>query len=234
MKNKKIGKTGIEYGEYGWSPIRGCKGTGCAVKDKCWAKGMNKRFGWIKDFSKPEISYDILDREMPVKPSTILTCFMGDIFGEGVEREWKQQVFYKIRQNPMHTYFILTKHLDRITYGDMLNFPKNAYLGRTVNSQKDFNEFENFKGSSIKYWISFEPLLSDIKFFNYVDFKWFVIGGMQFGREPRPKIQWIENIVRHAADYNIPVFMKDNIKNVWGDRLLKMYPKGEKNENISV
>lgn len=36
--------TGINYLDEPWSPITGCSGKGCKVRDNCWAKKMVKRF----------------------------------------------------------------------------------------------------------------------------------------------------------------------------------------------
>lgn len=225
-----MNKTKIEYGDYGWNPIRGCKGIGCAVKDKCWAKSMNKRFHYIKDWNTPEIDYETLDDpDMSKKvPGRVLTCFMSDIFGEGVKPFWRNEMYTIMKLNPQHNYFTLTKHPERLGRNEHLAFPGNAWFGVTINQRKNFEKMNNANLliCGAKYWISFEPLLSHIEIPYYArDFKWFVIGGMQKGREPRPKKEWIENIVRYAADYNIPVFMKDNLKNVWADKLIQEFPK---------
>ena len=45
-----MNKTKIEWCDYTWNPVVGCK-TGC---DYCYAERMNKRFKWIKDWKEPE------------------------------------------------------------------------------------------------------------------------------------------------------------------------------------
>lgn len=222
-----MNKTKIEYGDERWNPIRGCKGIGCAVKDKCWAKGMNNRFHYIRDFNTPEFDYEELTdlRMSKIKPSRILTCFMGDFFGKGVRPWWRQEIYRVIKGYPQHTYFILTKHPERLTDNDLLMFPENARLGVTINKQKGFDKLYDYIGmDSIKFWISFEPLLSDILIKDYVSFEWFIIGGMQFGREPRPKTEWIENILKQASQRNIPIWMKNNLRGIWPGTLRQEYP----------
>ncbi len=222
-----MSKTGIEYGDVRWNPIRGCKGIGCAVKEKCWAKSMNNRFHYIKDFSKPELNYKMLTSfKMPKKPSRILTCFMGDFFGKGVRALWRQKVYNVIKTHPEHTYFILTKHPERISNEEVDLIPGNVFIGVTVNSENDLwrlSELVCLKG--VKRFVSFEPLLSYIDVAYYFGFRidWIIIGGMQLGREPKPRTLWIEAILRHADV--IPVWMKNNLKGIWPGRFRKEYPK---------
>lgn len=133
---KRLTKTGIEYGDYGWNFYPGCRHqeTGVCPVKACWAKGMAKRLKF--DFSQPRLVPELLLAPLSVrKPSTILVNFMGDLGGEwvdplGLVREWTECVaLYSITDRigkhlvslrdivfrvmevcPQHTFLFLTKN----------------------------------------------------------------------------------------------------------------------------
>ncbi|MBT9647786.1 hypothetical protein GPK69_18700 [Roseburia inulinivorans] len=37
--------------------------------------------------------------------------------------------------------------------------------------------------------------------------------------------KWIENIVEQCRKYNIPVFMKPSLTDIWGEELIQEFPK---------
>jgi hypothetical protein len=41
----------------------------------------------------------------------------------------------------------------------------------------------------------------------------------------KPRVEWIENILKQADERKIPVYMKDNLRSVWQDKLRKEFPK---------
>ncbi len=53
-----MNKTKIEWTDYTWNPVVGCK-NGCWY---CYAKRMNDRFGWIEDWNKPQFLITDLDK----------------------------------------------------------------------------------------------------------------------------------------------------------------------------
>lgn len=40
-----------------------------------------------------------------------------------------------------------------------------------------------------------------------------------------PRREWIENIVEQCRKYNIPVFMKPSLTDIWGEELIQEFPK---------
>ena len=84
--------------------------------------------------------------------------------------------------------------------------------------------------AKIKF-ISFEPLLEDLDFYLYQKIDWIIIGRLtQHGYKHDPKLRWITKIVRNCADYGVKVFLKDNLKPIWGNNLIQQLP-GEINAN---
>lgn len=57
--------------------------------------------------------------------------------------------------------------------------------------------------------------------------KWVIIGAETGSRKGKviPKREWIAEIVDHCQSAAVPVFMKDNLKNVWGENLLQEFPR---------
>ncbi len=85
---KRLPKTGIEYGDYGWNFASGC---GNNVEGKCrgggfncWAYLITQRFaGRYPNGFKPTIYPEALLSPLYLKkPSRILCAFMGDLFWE--------------------------------------------------------------------------------------------------------------------------------------------------------
>lgn len=60
------------------------------------------------------------------------------------------------------------------------------------------------------------------------NFQWLIIGAMTGpgSKDRQPKREWVEEIVKAARDFGVPVFMKKNLVNVWGDNLIQQYPAG--------
>ena len=78
-------------------------------------------------------------------------------------------------------------------------------------------------------FLSIEPLLDDVTIWLenggcYPD--WLIVGAMTGpgSKDHQPQREWVENLVRYARERNIPLFMKSNLKAVWGDDLIQEYP----------
>ena len=58
--------------------------------------------------------------------------------------------------------------------------------------------------------------------------EWVIIGAMTGpgSAKKQPKREWIQAIVDDASITGVPVFMKDSLKAVWGDDLIREYPSG--------
>ena len=79
-----ISKT-IGWADKSWNPVVGCK-HGC---NYCYAKKMNDRFKWIKEWDKPKFFKERLQEPFKVKkPSKIFVGSMCDLFGDWIPEEW--------------------------------------------------------------------------------------------------------------------------------------------------
>lgn len=173
------------------------------------------------------------------KPSTIFVCSMADMFGEWVPDEWIEEVFKACRAAPQHRYLFLTKNPKR--YGDFKfcyeNVIESNYLfGATVTNQKQLNELITCRPLEevLVSFLSIEPIFDYISipqiFLKQSYLKWVIVGAETGNRKDRviPQREWIERIVNKCQYSGLPVFLKNNLADIWGERLIQEYPWGTK------
>ena len=237
-----MNKTKIEYVDYTWSPVTGCKNN-CSY---CYAKRIATRFRGTKAYPngfKPTFRPERLNEPLKLKkPSKIFVCSMGDLFGDWVPNEWIDVVLDTVKKCPQHTFLFLTKNPKR--YSDWF-FPENAWIGQTID-MKTFS-FINLNGvESGGSFISFEPLLSGwVKnpssdmldawsvsgVVDWVMPQWVILGSQTNPYKP-PRKRWVEDILDACERQNIPVFLKDNLQ--WPEKIQE-FPreKGEDERGLS-
>lgn len=170
-------------------------------------------------------------------PKNIFVCSMADLFGGWVPVEWITEVFKSCENVPQHNYLFLTKNPYR--YVSLFNDGKlpihdNFWYGTTVDRFGclifNYSEFNTF--------ISFEPLTEGAyeafkQTYSFQPVKWFIIGAETGRRKGKivPKKEWIDCILKRAREEGISVFMKDSLKNIYGDNLIKEYPDGLDNKS---
>ena len=172
------------------------------------------------------------------KPAKIFVVSMGDLFGSWVPDSWIEEVFRACDAAPWHTYMFLTKNPHRyieLAEKGILRTGDNFWYGATVNNSADFippcraEDLSKLKG--VKKFLSIEPLLGEITGIaleNLKHFDWIIVGaetGVQRNKVV-PEKDWIKNIVMTCRMEKIPVFLKDNIKEAWGEDLIQEWPAG--------
>ncbi len=194
-------------------------------KNDCWyyyAKRMYERLGWDK---KIRVDAKCLkDLDTIKEPSKIFVGSMHDLFGNWIEDEFISGLIFYLSHYPQHIFIFLTKFPKR--YSEF-TFPSNCWLGTTITSQEETPKIwplvKDFKG--IKF-VSFEPLLSPIMiqniFFKHLD--WAIIGGLT--PKPKHEIDWVSELIVQCREWDIPIFLKDNLK--W-HKEIKEYPTINKN-----
>jgi len=241
-----ISRTKIEYGDYIFNPVIGCLRK-CPY---CWARGFARRFAKIianKEYRfknnivsmdgillelaplinqlkhfKPTFLEHNFAKEFPKKPSMILVGFMTDI--NYWEKEWMKRVLDKIKQYQQHKFVFLSKE-PLVTFDYI--FPYNCILGYTITDKLNRNIVRDFcRNRSNKTLLNIEPMHNkfvkiDLKLMKYFD--WIVVGAETGNCLSKiiPKREWIESIVNQARQYNIPIFLKDNLKEIWGGKLIQ-------------
>ena len=235
-----------------WNPVWGCRNK-C---EYCYARGMAKRFAgrtYIKEIRYKRINdiqnfpddyfflWDDLKRfrltflhsqfnkKFPKKPQRIFVGSMSEIYYW--ETEWREKVREKIKQYPQHIFQFLTKF--RVVY-NAYSFPENCWLGITATREDDLRlglPFLMVTDKRIQF-LSIEPILEKInpKLFDEITrIDWIIIGAETGNRKGKviPKKEWIEDIVNYCRYKNIPVYLKDSLKDIYPVEI-KEFPKGGK------
>lgn len=216
-----MNKTKIEWCDYTWNPVTGCK-HGCPY---CYAERISKRF--TGDFEPKFHENRLSDPQKVKKPSKIFVVSMGDLFGDWVPDEWIQKVFEACQQAQQHTYLFLTKNPYRylqLHLQEKLPQEANFWYGTTLTGQGklpfnclDFNQ--NF--------ISIEPLLGDVSDkFPFTNIQWVIVGAQTGPRSVRPEPKWVQSIIDQCRECDVPVFLKDNLN--WAEKIQE-WPEGLNN-----
>ena len=205
-------KTKIDWCDYTWNPVWGCLNS-CPY---CYARKLAKRFG-DPNF-KPTWKQKNFDKSFPKKPSRIFVNSMSDLCWW--PWDWIDSVLRKIDDNPLHTFLFLTK-----SPGVYFNyiFPLNCRLGATITREK-------YLTKSLAYdrcdFISIEPMLESIYPKDLDIFTWVIIGAETGNRKGKiiPKREWIAEIVDYCKANQIPIFLKDSLWEIWGEKLIQEKP----------
>lgn len=165
---------------------------------------------------------------------------MADIFGEWVPREWIDEVMSACVANSIHNYLFLTKNPERYTeYGVPAGF-ENLWYGTSITRESEMSKF-NYLSEYCKTFVSLEPILEDLQpehnniLFQQVD--WIIIGAETGNRKGKtaPKWDWIKRIVLQADSYGVPVFMKESLIEIVGEKNMRReYPVRLRKKEISA
>ncbi|GMW05042.1 MAG: hypothetical protein AMXMBFR85_10230 [Dehalococcoides mccartyi] len=237
-----MNRTKIEYLDYCWNFVTGCNNWrdpkicgGGGSQFKCWAKSMADRFG--RSF-EPTVHTNRMFEPFSVKTpgSRIGVCFTGDLFADDInpfEKKWlpiddsglvecslRDSVISIVKGNPDQQFFFLTKCPWNLSKYDV--FPDNAYVGISMTGGESFPDgyalITSLQVAQAKHkWISFEPLtnyipsLLTLRAIQSVDYV--VIGGFSnLSPHMQPTREAIDMIIFVAEKFDVPVFIKDNLR----------------------
>lgn len=216
----KQGENKISYLDFSWNPFVGCK-NGCSY---CWARKMANRIYHGIPFEQIQYFDERLNEPLELKkPARIGVGFMGDI--AFVNSAYVQKMIDVCKQCPQHTFLFLSKIVDYRRW----DFPPNCWLGWTYTGQRNspLCSFPYFLKNRL--WISLEPLLQKVKFTPSPIYKWCVIGAETCNgrvvKEHAPKREWVKEMAEECRKYKVPIFMKNNLKEIWGSNLIQEIPK---------
>jgi protein gp37 len=162
------------------------------------------------------------------KQQVVFVGDMCDLFGSWIPDEWIKEVFDACQRAPQHTYLFLTKNPKR--YMALANkglLPENDNFWYGVTHTHAFGNIP-LNHERWNLWVSVEPLMEDFNGWSWEYIDWLVIGAESGNRRDRviPKREWIEWLVKRANRRGVPVFLKNNLRPIWGDNLIQQYPKG--------
>ena len=240
-----MNKTKIDWCDSTWNPVTGCL-HGC---EYCYARSIAKRFGknllYLSDFASKNKGLHLLDNKIDSTPypygfepifhayrlndyigkkgRNIFVCSMADLFGKWVPDEWIQEVFAACEKAPQHNYLFLTKNPGR--YFELINntdfFAKeNMWFGYSYTGK----ESKQWWNPDYNIFASVEPILEPIE---VPRCKWLIVGAETGRRKDRviPKREWIEHLVYYCGKWNIPLFMKSSLADIWGEPLIQEFPE---------
>ena len=179
------------------------------------------------------------------KGQNIFVGSMADLFGRGVPTKWIVEVLDICREAPQHNYLFLTKFPERYVELDhlaLLPHEENFWYGATITNAKQMKRAADSIGQlrqEVRSFFSMEPLMEDVArseawemSYNGAYANWIIIGAMTGpgSESQQPCREWVEKIVEDAKNelspfYPIPVFMKDNLRKVWGRDLIQEFPE---------
>lgn len=207
-----MNKTTIEFADFTWNPITGCK-FGC---EWCWAKKFSDRYKMQTAFNVPEFHPERLNEKVPGIPKVrnyiakaispdkpvIFVVDMGDIFSKGVDDIWIRRVFIYIQNHSEVNFLLLTKR-PQSYYGWVDLIPReNTFIGTSLDFAHNYKRLVPIsKMSEFGYrtFVNIEPIMSRM---DQVNFSWldFVIIGALTGRKYRPDPTWHKSI-NHPVIY---------------------------------
>jgi len=240
-----VNKTKIEWTDYTWNPIKGLCPVGCWY---CYARKIYKRFDLMSNYvywdpftdkyhDVPEgeliFEYECAEDEgvpvlprFPKKPSKIFICSTIELFHEKIPGDWRCQIFREIKKHPQHTFQILTKFPQNIDR----KMPDNVWLGVSIaDPLPEHERAYDLLGHSAKIeFVSLEPLIGEY-FYSIIPielFDWVIVGRMTgYGHKHDPKKESIKRIVSDCRRAKTPIFLKDNLKEIWGEPLIQEWPE---------
>lgn len=179
------------------------------------------------------------------KGQNIFVGSMADLFGRWVPTKWIVEVLDICREAPQHNYLFLTKFPERYVELDhlaLLPHEENFWYGATITNAKQMKRAADSIGQlrqEVRSFFSMEPLMEDVArseawemAYNGAYANWIIIGAMTGpgSESQQPCREWVERIVDDAKNelspfYPIPVFMKGNLRKVWGRDLIQEFPE---------
>ncbi len=173
----------------------------------------------------PEFHAGRLDEPSKVKkPSLIFVANTGDLFGDWVPDDWIKKTLKVIKENPQHTFQLLTKNPIKMT---RFEYPSNVWAGISVTKQEDIYKIPILKSMNVSVrYISFEPLLETIQYNSWNRIDWVIIGAETSWSSTVPKDEmkskeYARPLIDAVRNAGIPLFIKPNLK--WHEKI-EQYP----------
>jgi protein gp37 len=105
--------------------------------------------------------------------------------------------------------------------------PDNVWLGTTVTSTDDLGRSsEILKHKASLHFVSVEPMLGYIPYETILGMDWIIIGRLTgHGKNRDPKPHHLFLLVDQCKRAKVPIFIKNNLREIWGAPLIQEFPK---------
>lgn len=243
---KATGSRGIEWTDYTWNPVQGCKHR-CrwdmpdGTIAECYAETIANRVAqriYVHGFEHHYWNPHKLKEPLRVKePSRIFLDSMSDLMGAWVPEEQIEQVLDVCRQAHWHTFQLLTKNAPRLLE---FEFPANVWVGVSAPPSQMFGkklsvqqqermvirQLDVLKQVQVPVrWMSIEPLSFDIApLLENSPLEWAIIGAATNGSKTyQPELIWVENVLKVLDAQDTAIFFKGNLEwNEWREEFPKI------------
>ena len=215
-------RTGIEWTDTTWNPVRGCSKVSPGCKH-CYAETLAERFRGVVGHPF-EHGFDL--RLVPenltapfgwAQPRRVFVNSMSDLFHEGIEDGYIESVFDVMAQANWHVYQVLTKRAERmrafVNARPSIATAEHLWLGVSVEDRKyGLPRIEQLRDTAAAVrFLSVEPLLEDLGSFDLKQMDWVIVGG-ESGPRARPMApEWVQGIHALCREAKVPFFFKQ-----WG------------------
>jgi len=213
-----MSSTKIEWTDVTWNPMTGCSpiSDGC---QNCYAIKMAKRLEAMgnkryRNGFDVTLHPDLLDAPLKWKKSRmVFVNSMGDMFHESIPLEYIQRVFATMVEAKQHIFQVLTKRSFRmLDLSSSLPWPKNVWMGVTVESGKYLYRTENLKNTpaAVKF-LSIEPMIAPVNDLSLEGIDWVIVGGESGHKARAIEEEWALTIRDNCISSDVPFFFKQ-----WG------------------
>lgn len=210
-------ETKIEWTDATWNPWIGCRKVSPACAH-CYMFREQRAYG-----RNPDIVHRTADPTFyaPLKwkePRRIFTCSWSDFFIEEADN-WRYDAWMEvISRTPQHTYQILTKRPERISFhGECREVAQNYFffpyvqLGVSVENRHFYRRIEKLQAirAAVRF-LSIEPLLGPMPDLPLDGIGWVIVGG-ESGPNFRPlNLDWVREIRDQCVSAGVPFFFKQH------------------------
>ena len=213
----------IEWTDATWNPVRGCTKISPGCKH-CYAETFAERFRGVpghpyeQGFDLRIVPHKLTEPLQWNAQKMVFVNSMSDLFQEGVPDEYILSVAQIMQLTNWHTYQVLTKRSERMR--DLLqtklktvaNLP-HIWWGVSVEDRKyGLPRIEHLRAAPARVrFLSIEPLLEDLGFFNLCGISWVIVGGESGSGARLMKKEWVRSIRDQCHRADVPFFFKQ-----WG------------------
>lgn len=229
---RRMKQTKIDWCDCTVNAVVGCP-RGC---EYCYARRMNERFKWVEDWNKPQFFPERLKAFESKTPKSVFINSMSDI------AYWTRlqvlTLFYAMIKNPQHRYIALTKDYEKwckvrdeaveSTTADFSILNDIFFVGRTIDRNDrmpdEFIVADFINIEPIEEEIETERLVGNVEYCDGSGFdvpmgRAIIVGAETGNRKGKviPQKHWIDKLARFADEWNIPIFMKESLRQLMGD-----------------
>ena len=200
-----MNKTNIEFADFSWNPITGCK-NGC---NYCWARKFNDRY-FKQDFFIPQFHKERLNDKIPGLPKErneiariisptkpiIFTVDLGDIFSLGVDPMWIKSVFAFAKSHQEAIYLFLTKRPEYYQKWSGYISRENSIIGTSLDYAHNYKRvlpIQHAGTFGFKTFVNIEPIMSRMDGVNFLGIDFVIVGALT-GMKYRPDPVWHKSI----------------------------------------